>query len=249
MRFRLIEHGLVDSTSERAFAALAAGRAEHGDVHVARGQSAGRGRLGRRWESPAGEGLYMSVVLLPAPPPFAAPALTMAAVLAAKAGLEHVGLAPERLRVKWPNDIEVAGAKICGSLIESRGLERERPHYVLGLGLNVRQRAFPTELLAERAATSLALEGVACEPRTVARAVLAELPVRLEQARGDHATLARDFLQACGLGDRTVRIEARGASRRGTLLGLSIAEGIELELETGERELLPLESVSAVGIE
>ena len=49
MEFRIFEHGVVDSTSDRAFAALAEGSARHGDVHVATGQTAGRGRRGSRW--------------------------------------------------------------------------------------------------------------------------------------------------------------------------------------------------------
>ena len=68
MTLRVLRHGIVDSTSERAFAALADGSARHGDVHVAEGQSAGRGRLGRLWASAPGEGLYASLVLLPGPP-------------------------------------------------------------------------------------------------------------------------------------------------------------------------------------
>ena len=66
--FRVIEHGTVDSTSERAFAALACGEARHGDVHVATAQTAGRGRRGASWSSAKDAGLYMSVVWLPPPP-------------------------------------------------------------------------------------------------------------------------------------------------------------------------------------
>src|SRR3954462_7216769 len=65
MQFRTIRHGVVDSTSERAFTAVAEGSAKHGDVHVAVAQTAGRGRQGGRGHSGGGDGLYASIVLLP----------------------------------------------------------------------------------------------------------------------------------------------------------------------------------------
>ena len=65
MELRLHRYGLVDSTNERALVAIQAGRALHGDVHIAAGQTSGRGRREHRWVSPIGEGLYMSVVVQP----------------------------------------------------------------------------------------------------------------------------------------------------------------------------------------
>ena len=62
---RRFHHGVTDSTNERGLAALAEGTAQHGDLHVAHAQTAGRGRLGRSWHSDEGAGLYISMVLLP----------------------------------------------------------------------------------------------------------------------------------------------------------------------------------------
>ncbi|HVS19810.1 MAG TPA: biotin--[acetyl-CoA-carboxylase] ligase, partial [Planctomycetota bacterium] len=118
---RVLHHEIVDSTNERAFAALAAGTALHGDVHVARGQTAGRGRRGARWVSSAGEGLFASLVLLPAPPAPPAPAITMFAGLALLDALHELGLV--RARLKWPNDVVVGDAKLGGCLVESRGFQ------------------------------------------------------------------------------------------------------------------------------
>ena len=130
---RIVRHGLVDSTSERAFAALAAGEARHRDVHVARAQSAGRGSRGRSWDSQDGAGLYASVVLLPEPPAPPPAALTMAAGLAVRDLLLELGLAA---RLKWPNDVLVGGAKIAGILIEAR-IQEDRVFLMIGTGINV----------------------------------------------------------------------------------------------------------------
>ena len=119
---------------------------------------AGRGRLGRTWHSSAGEGLYASLILRPPPPAPNPAALTMAAGLGVIEGLEALGLAGARL--KWPNDVLHGSGKLAGLLVESRGLDPRAPAFVAGVGVNVRQRAFPAELEAERAVTSLALLGL-----------------------------------------------------------------------------------------
>jgi len=168
MQFRRIEHDVVDSTNERAFAALADGSALHGDAHCARQQLVGRGRRGARWASERDVGVYVSVVLTPSAPLHPA-ALTMAGGLAVFDLARELGVAGARL--KWPNDLVVdgegldaeLGAKLAGVLVETRGLDPERPHYVLGVGVNVRQREFAPELVAERAVTSLLLCGVDVE--------------------------------------------------------------------------------------
>src|SRR5688572_32156321 len=111
MEFRIFEHDLADSTSEMAFRALAAGTARHADLYLADEQQAGRGRRGSSWFSPAGAGLYASLVLKPARVLEPA-ATTMGAGLAVLATLRELGLA--RAQLKWPNDLLVDGAKLCG---------------------------------------------------------------------------------------------------------------------------------------
>jgi BirA family biotin operon repressor/biotin-[acetyl-CoA-carboxylase] ligase len=251
VRVREIQHGVVDSTSERAFAALAAGEARHGDVHVARGQTSGRGRQGRTWHSRPGEGLYMSLVLLPEPPPYRAPALTIAAGLAVVEALCDLGLPPFGERspwLDWPNDAMVGTAKIAGILTESRGLDLERPHYVLGLGLNVRQLHFPGELEAEREVTSLARLGLDRTAGEALEAVLERLGPRLELVRGEHRRLTEDYLAASRLADREVVVRVGDEVHGGRLVGLSLTDGLELRLPGGRRELLPIEFVRSVEV-
>lgn len=244
---RIFQHGVVDSTNERALAAVASGEARDGDVHVAEGQSAGRGRLGRSWSSPNGEGLYLSLVLLPRAAPNPA-ALTMAAGLGVLEGVRALGASTTRL--KWPNDVLApdergTDAKLAGILVETRGLDPLPTHAVVGVGLNVLQRAFPAELERERAVTSLALLGLATTRAAALEGLLAALWPRLAQACAAPAEIAADYANASGLLGRAVRVcDARG-EHAGRLMALAL-NGLELELTTGIRTRVQLEHVQSV---
>ena len=240
----MIRYDAVDSTNERALAAVAAGEARDGDVHVARAQTAGRGRRGARWESAAGEGLYASFVLLPAPHAPPSPAVTVMAGLAVLDALAALGLAHARL--KWPNDVLAGPAKLAGILVETRGLDPEAPHFVVGIGLNVAQRAFPPGLEAERAVTSLAREGVDASVEDALECLRAALPARWRMARERPDELARDYLEAAGLAERTVRAELGSERVEGRVLRLDLARGLTLELESGRERALALEHLRAV---
>lgn len=242
MDFRPIHHGVVDSTNERALRAVAEGGARDGDVHVALGQTSGRGRLGRVWQSPPGAGLYMSVVHLP-PAPLLASALTMGAGLALSDSVGAMGPV-DGLALKWPNDILVRGAKLAGILVETRGLDAAQPHYVVGIGLNVAQQSFPAELERERAVTSLRLCGIACSVEEARRRVLSMLPRRLEQARGDHAALAADYLRATDLEGRVVQVRCGPAQVfEGRVRELSLETGLAIEDHSGCLRRIALEFV------
>ena len=122
------------STNDVAHERAAAGAAE-GLLVIADEQTAGRGRLDRRWWAPPGSSLLMSLLLRPALPPDRAGQLTMCLGLAAVEAIEAVtGLRPA---LKWPNDLLLEGRKLGGMLTELR-LDGERLAYaVLGLGVNV----------------------------------------------------------------------------------------------------------------
>jgi BirA family biotin operon repressor/biotin-[acetyl-CoA-carboxylase] ligase len=164
---RLLWFDHIGSTSDRALEWAEAG-AEEGCLVLADAQSAGRGRLGRRWASPAGAGIYMSAVLRPPPPAMAL--LTMAAGLGVSEGIAAAtGL---DTHVKWPNDVCVAGRpprKLAGILAEAGSSGDGVLHVVLGIGINVLPAAYPPDV----AARATSLEGEL--GRAVSRgAVLAE---------------------------------------------------------------------------
>ncbi|HET9263985.1 MAG TPA: biotin--[acetyl-CoA-carboxylase] ligase [Vicinamibacterales bacterium] len=147
----------VGSTNEVA-ARLAERGAPEGTIVLAESQTAGRGRLGREWHSPAGAGLYVSLVCRNAT---AAPFLTLAGgVAAAEAVRTATGLPVE---IKWPNDIVVSNAaasgqrrKLAGILAEGATAADGLQFVILGFGINVRPASLPPSV-ADRA-TSLEAE-------------------------------------------------------------------------------------------
>lgn len=136
---------------------LAAEGAPEGAVVVADEQSAGRGRHGRSWRSPAGAGLYATLLLRPTTlPARAAPALTFAAAVSVAEALASLGVAGVSL--KWPNDVLVNGRKVCGVLTEASFAESRVEWAVVGIGVNLTDDAVPEAPVV--AATSLEASGV-----------------------------------------------------------------------------------------
>jgi BirA family biotin operon repressor/biotin-[acetyl-CoA-carboxylase] ligase len=197
--------------------------------------------------SAPGEGLYLSLVLLPGRAPNPA-ALTMGAGLAVLECVRALGVRDARL--KWPNDVlapdgEGRGAKLAGILVEARGLDPTRPHAVVGVGLDVLQRAFPPELTEERPVTSLALLGCDATREQALDTLVSHLSARLELACSSPERIAADYAHASGLPGRAVRIRRGSSELSGRLESLTLA-GLELALEGGERARVPLEHAQAV---
>lgn len=123
----------LGSTNLKAFELGRTGAPE-GTVVIADAQSAGKGRIGRRWESPPGMNLYTSIILRPPVPPQAAQNLTFLAAVAVAGAIEGYCGPPE---VKWPNDILIEGKKVAGILMEMDS-ELDRIHFVVaGIGINI----------------------------------------------------------------------------------------------------------------
>ncbi len=127
---------------------LAGKGAPAGLVLLAQEQTAGRGRLGRSFYSPAGTGLYLSLLLRPSCRAETAAMLTPCAAVAAAETVEE--LSGRTARIKWVNDVFVGGKKVCGILTEACvDSDSGRPRYVvIGLGVNVRapEGGFPEDL-------------------------------------------------------------------------------------------------------
>src|SRR5512140_598315 len=149
-------HDEIESTNLEA-KSLATKGAPEGTVVVAEAQSAGRGRLGRRWTSPAGKGLLFSVVLRPSLPMSEAHLLTIVAATAAAEAIEkHV---PARVAIKWPNDLFIGDRKVGGILMEVSGEQDDVDWVVLGIGLNVNTEFSELPVALRRTATSLKMTG------------------------------------------------------------------------------------------
>lgn len=144
----------TDSTNTQA-KTLAASGAPEGTLVIAESQSGGRGRKGRDWFSPLGQGVYLSMILRPRISPVQAPRITLIAGIAAAEMITDLfpGL---DVHIKWPNDILLGGRKIAGILTEISSDMDEVGFVVCGIGINVNGRVFPNEI--KTIATSLSLE-------------------------------------------------------------------------------------------
>ncbi len=144
---------VMNSTNIRAKEMARAG-APHGSLAVCDHQTAGRGRMTRRWETPAGEALTQSMVLRPKLPIEQSQLCTFAAALAAAKAIEEV--CPDlKPGIKWPNDV-VIGSKKCVGILCEMVLDGSGYAVVPGVGINVNQKGFGGELSDK--ATSLLME-------------------------------------------------------------------------------------------
>lgn len=133
---------------------LAEEGAAHGTLVVADMQTAGRGRKGRNWQSPAGTTISMSILLRPQFTPDHASALTLVMAFAVAKALKEV--CDCEFQIKWPNDIVLNKKKICGILTEMSA-EMDYIHYVvIGVGINMNLLDFPDEI--KETATSVLKE-------------------------------------------------------------------------------------------
>ena len=143
----------IDSTNTKAKELAEAGHPS-GTLVVADQQTLGRGRRGRSWESPAGTGIFMTLMLKPDINPNNASMLTLVAAMAtARAITEVTGKAAQ---IKWPNDIVMNGKKVVGILTEMSAQFDYINHIVVGIGINVHNEEFPEEIA--KTASSLLLE-------------------------------------------------------------------------------------------
>ena len=144
----------TDSTNTRAKQAAEDGE-KSGTLFITECQTGGRGRRGRTWESPAGSGIWMSLLLRPEIKPFDASMLTIVAAMGMKDAIEEIigaggGVGDEdgtgqggiHCKIKWPNDIVLGDRKICGMLTEMSAETDWINYVVIGIGVNVNTTEF-----------------------------------------------------------------------------------------------------------
>lgn len=233
---KVIHYFRTDSTNSAALE-LGAQAAPHGTVVIAEEQTAGRGRLGRKWYSEKSSGIYASIVLRPPLAPSTAPVLTLLAGVAAQNAVRAAtGLSGD---IRWPNDLLINGKKVCGILTEMRA-EVDRLHMVvLGIGINVNQSSMPDEL--REIATSLALEG----GRQYSRLhLLAELLRDIERyyhmlLNEGSAAIVREWSAASTYADgKRVRVRASRDDYSAVTSGLDASGALKVCRDDGRQELL-----------
>ncbi|MGO8700017.1 MAG: biotin--[acetyl-CoA-carboxylase] ligase [Limisphaerales bacterium] len=217
-----------ETTSTNDVAArLARGGAGEGAVVFAEAQSKGRGRLGRVWLSPAGKGLWFTVVLRPNIAPTHATQLTVAAATAlARAITLQTGIVPE---IKWPNDILIRGRKVAGILTEMDAEVERVKELLLGIGMDVNLESNDFPVALRKIATSLRIEtGQKVNRAELAVAILRELDRDYDLVKkGQFQALAEQWEERCStlgrqvsirVGDRVIRGRAESLDDDGALL-------------------------------
>ncbi len=233
------------STNVEAFR-LAEGGAVEGTVVLADRQTAGKGRLGRRWASPGGVNLYLSLVLRPTVPPYEAPQLTfLSAVAVARAIEVETGLRPV---IKWPNDLLLGRCKVAG-LLNEMSAETDRVNFViLGIGVNVNmtREQFPEDLRTP--ATSLALElGRQVGRNRFAATLLAALDGEYSRFRVDgFAPVRDDWSRYCNAFGRQVTVAVGRQTLQGPFAGIDHDGALLLRLPDGRLERILSGDVSVV---
>jgi BirA family biotin operon repressor/biotin-[acetyl-CoA-carboxylase] ligase len=242
---------VCDSTNDRC-ARLAREGAPEGQLVVADTQTGGRGRLGRSWFSPAGQNLYLSLLLRPAVPAPRLPPLTLVAGAAIGEVLgQALAGSGVRPRLKWPNDVEIdAGGgqtrKLAGILTEMATEREQIRHVVLGIGINVNQTAFPAEL--ESRATSLQLlSGRPHDRSRLLAALLEALETAYDQALRDGGASGLARWRVLAALPRPCRISRpQGEALVGTAVDVDAEGALLLQDDSGELqrvlsgELIPL---------
>jgi BirA family biotin operon repressor/biotin-[acetyl-CoA-carboxylase] ligase len=218
----------LGSTNDYA-ARLANGGAAEGTMVVADEQTEARGRAGRKWHTAPGMGLAFSLVLKPQ-----RPETGMASGLGAVAvcqALEKSGLEP---RIKWPNDVLLAGKKVAGILVEAAWQGEVFRFMVLGIGVNVKQEAvpkhhrldFPAGSIEEAAQRPVEREGLLVD-------IVASLGIWYR--RMEDRFLLEAWEKRLAYMGQAVEVTDGALSVSGRVEGLTGRGGLQLKLDSGER--------------
>ncbi len=220
--------------------------APEGTAVFAEEQTKGRGRFGRRWLSPRGSSVLMSMVLSPDLDGGSLSILTVMGAVAAADAISGDFRVPAL--IAWPNDVMVKGKKIGGVLVEARKDARHGQALILGIGLNVNvvERDMPEEI--RPLATSLKiLTGKTVNRIAVIRALLRSLDGWYADVR--HARfgpISQQWRQySADLGER-ITVEHAGRRYTGRVLDLSVEDGLILRLDYGATRVFDGARVSVI---
>lgn len=167
---------VIDSTNQYLLDRIAT--LSSGDACVAEYQQAGRGRRGRKWFSPFGSNLYLSMYWKLEQGPAAAMGLSLVIGIIMAEVLQKLGAAD--VRVKWPNDLYLKDRKLAGILVELTGKTGDAAHLVIGAGINLRMRE-PSADSIDQGWINLQEAGVNIDRNQLTATLLTELRLALRQ--------------------------------------------------------------------
>lgn len=243
---RVLFFDCLNSTNLRAKQEAENGAAQ-GTLIVADMQTAGRGRRGRSWSSPAGTNAYFTLILKPEYAPDRASMVTLVAALAVAEGIRETCGA--MACIKWPNDIVIDGRKVCGILTEMSAERGYIHHVVVGVGINVGRQDFPPEI-RERAAC---LEEI-CGKKVSRTGLIVNVMRYFEKyyhcfcATTDLSGLLEDYNRRLISRDREIRVLDPRGDYGGISRGINGAGELLVELENGATVNVYAGEVSVRGV-
>ncbi len=200
---------------------------------MAKQQTAGRGRQGRHWESPERGGIYLSILLKPSLDPNAVMPLTMLTALAVRDAMQE--FLPDAVGLKWPNDIIYHRRKLCGILLESVLEDAEIRQLVVGIGLNVNQMEFGSDLTTK--ATSIRqISGLRYDPNYITARILEHFALyyqRFIDAGAVFAPFLSSYQASCITLGRAVSVDQGTETFEAVAVGITADGLIELRMEDG----------------
>ena len=238
---------VIDSTNNYC-KRIAEDGAPEGSLVIADEQTAGKGRRGRKWETPPGTAVAFTLLLRPetVPPEKIAMVTLIMGLAVARAVRKLYGL---DAGIKWPNDAVIGGKKLCGILTEMTTDLMSVSYVVIGTGINANVKSFPEEL--KDTATSLAVE----LGHDVVRSEL------IAEVVGSFEKFYKKFLQTCDLSllqdeynelllnkDRTVRVLEPGNEYTGLALGIDKEGQLLVKREDGSVTAVYAGEVSVRGV-
>lgn len=226
----------IESTNNTAFD----NDCKDGTLFIAEKQTKGKGRMGRKWFSKKGCGIWMSIALMPEIEPERINLITLVAGLAVCKTLKKIYNMP--FKIKWPNDIVINGKKVCGILTEGRGENGKITKVVTGIGINVNQKSFPDEI--NNIATSLYMLTAKKSDRAKIINVFAEifetyykllLKGNTDELMGEYwdlcITIGKDIIATKD--NNEIKGKATGISQTGELI-IKKEDGTSLNINSGE---------------
>ncbi|MCR5825942.1 MAG: biotin--[acetyl-CoA-carboxylase] ligase [Oscillospiraceae bacterium] len=240
----------IDSTNAFLKRAATEADAPDGTVAVADEQTGGRGRRGRSFLSPAGKGVYLSVLLRPSLAPDRLLSLTGLVAVAMCNAVERT--AQVRPQIKWTNDLVLGGKKLCGILTELsiEGESGALQYVVIGVGVNVAhtREDFAGELA--QIATSLAIETGCRVSRAALAAAMIEDLDRMYDAllRGDTQAYLDAYRRDCLTIGREVQLLWQDTRERVRAVGVDDELGLEVIRADGSRDIIRTGEVSVRGL-
>ena len=224
----------IDSTSNEA-KRMAADGADVPTLIAAARQTAGRGRMGRSFYSPAQTGAYFSVLYPICTPLWGAVSVTGAAAVATMRAIRT--LTGKQTQIKWVNDLYLDGKKICGILTEAVTFG-ERTHLIVGIGVNLNTQDFPNGLNA----TAGSLNEARLSRTELIAEIFGELRPFLDDP-SDRSWLDDYRAHSCVLGRQIVWM-CDGEAKQGIAVGINQDGELEVVDDSGKASVLRTGEIS-----